>query len=125
MQTVIGVDGRTVGVGVVRVSKGSGADKAGVKVGDVIISINNVRLTGTQALSEVLATLNPGDRAKVQLLRPRRLHRDRHGHPRRASQQLTVSSYGPWKSCGPWKRLQGPHEREWSREAISREGRGR
>ncbi|SNT59504.1 serine protease, S1-C subfamily, contains C-terminal PDZ domain [Streptosporangium subroseum] len=70
VQTVIGIDGRTVGVGVVRVSRGSGASRAGVRVGDVIISINNVRITGTQALSELLATLNPGDQAKVQLLRP-------------------------------------------------------
>ncbi|MFC7644857.1 PDZ domain-containing protein [Streptosporangium lutulentum] len=36
----------------------------------MLISINNVRISDTQSLSEVLATLNPGDQATVQILRP-------------------------------------------------------
>ncbi len=65
VQTVIGADGRPAGVGVVRVSPGGSADKAGIRRGDVIVSINDTPVPDTQALAEVLAGLRPGDRAKI------------------------------------------------------------
>jgi S1-C subfamily serine protease len=69
VQSVIGLDGQAMGVGVARVSRGSGAEKAGIKPGDVITSVNGTRIPNTQALSEVLANLKPGDRARVGILR--------------------------------------------------------
>ncbi|GAA3117791.1 trypsin-like peptidase domain-containing protein [Planomonospora alba] len=70
VQTVVGPEGGAVGVGVARVTPGGGADKAGIEPGDVIVSVNGTKTATTQALSEVLATLKPGDRAEVGLLRP-------------------------------------------------------
>ncbi|MEV7005784.1 trypsin-like peptidase domain-containing protein [Streptosporangium sp. NPDC051022] len=69
VQTVIGPDGRPAGVGVVRVSPGGSAAKAGITPGDVITSINGTPVPDTQALSEILASLNPGDQAKIQITR--------------------------------------------------------
>lgn len=68
--TVVGPDGSPAGVGVARVEAGSGAEQAGIKPGDVIISINGTETPTMQSLSEVLATLQPGDQAKVELVRP-------------------------------------------------------
>ncbi|MEV8631225.1 trypsin-like peptidase domain-containing protein [Streptosporangium sp. NPDC051023] len=68
VQTVIGPDGRPSGVGVVRVASGGSADKAGIRRGDVIVSINGTPTKDTQALAELLAGLNPGDRAKVEIM---------------------------------------------------------
>ncbi|MEV4187561.1 S1C family serine protease [Streptosporangium canum] len=70
VQTVIGSGGQPSGVGVVRVTPGGGADRAGIRSGDVIVSINGTPTPTSQALSEILATLNPGDQAKVEVLRP-------------------------------------------------------
>ncbi|WP_449062358.1 PDZ domain-containing protein [Planomonospora algeriensis] len=53
-----------------RVTEGGGAERAGIEPGDVIVSVNGTETPTTQALSEVLATLKPGDEAKVGLLRP-------------------------------------------------------
>ncbi|MGW6494265.1 S1C family serine protease [Nonomuraea angiospora] len=63
--TVISVDGQPIGVGVIRVEPGSGADKAGIEAGDVIVSINGTNTPTMASLAEVLATLRPGDQAKV------------------------------------------------------------
>ncbi|MFF5209414.1 S1C family serine protease [Streptosporangium sp. NPDC000396] len=70
VQTVISTDGRPVGAGVARVTPGGGADQAGVKAGDVILSVNGTPTPTTQDLSEVLGTLKPGDQAKVEVLHP-------------------------------------------------------
>ncbi|MDP9862688.1 MULTISPECIES: S1C family serine protease [Streptosporangium] len=70
IQTVIGSGGGPVGAGVVRVSRGGSADQAGIRPGDVIVSINGTPTPTSQALSEIIADLRPGDRAKVELLRP-------------------------------------------------------
>ncbi|MGV9597999.1 S1C family serine protease [Streptosporangium sandarakinum] len=69
VQTVIGSDGLPVGTGVVRVTPGGGAARAGIKAGDLIVSVNGTATPTTQALSEVLADLDPGDRARVELRR--------------------------------------------------------
>ncbi|WP_433252517.1 S1C family serine protease [Streptosporangium sp. CA-135522] len=70
VRTVIGVEGQPIGVGVARVSRGGGADRAGIRAGDVIVSINDTPTPTTQALSEVLAELNPGAEVKVEVLHP-------------------------------------------------------
>ncbi|GAA3444423.1 S1C family serine protease [Planomonospora venezuelensis] len=70
VQTVAGPDGRPAGVGVVGVTRGGGAEKAGVEPGDVIVSVDGTRVPTTQALSELLASLDPGGQATVELLRP-------------------------------------------------------
>ncbi|WP_312881324.1 S1C family serine protease [Actinomadura alba] len=61
--------GDPAGVGVISVIKGSGAAKAGIHHGDVIVTVNGTP-TPTQAdLAKMLAQLKPGDTAKVTLLR--------------------------------------------------------
>ncbi|GIH74572.1 S1C family serine protease [Planobispora longispora] len=69
VRTVIGADGSPAGVGIVEVSEGGGAARAGIEPGDIIVSVNGTETPSTQALSEVLATLRPGDQAQVELLR--------------------------------------------------------
>ncbi|MFC4058115.1 S1C family serine protease [Planomonospora corallina] len=69
VQTVVGPGGGVVGVGVMRVTPGGGADKAGIRPGDVITSVNGTETTTTQALSEALAALKPGEQAQVGLIR--------------------------------------------------------
>ncbi|MEU9830496.1 trypsin-like peptidase domain-containing protein [Streptosporangium sp. NPDC048047] len=69
VQTVIGSDGLPAGTGVVRVDPGGSAARAGIRTGDLIVSINGTATPTTQALSEVLAGLDPGDRARVELRR--------------------------------------------------------
>ncbi|MBB5777509.1 trypsin-like peptidase domain-containing protein [Nonomuraea jabiensis] len=63
--TVISADGQSIGVGVIRVEPGSGAEKAGIRAGDVIVSINGKNTPTMASLAEALATLRPGDQAKV------------------------------------------------------------
>ncbi|WP_271216808.1 S1C family serine protease [Streptosporangium carneum] len=70
VQTVAGSDGRAAGVGVVRVAPGGSASKVGIRRGDVIVAINDTPVPNTQTLSEVLAALRPGDRAKIEILHP-------------------------------------------------------
>ncbi|MCF6476643.1 PDZ domain-containing protein [Nonomuraea sp. MG754425] len=67
--TVIGSDGQPAGVGVASVEAGSGAQKAGIRPGDVIVSVNGTDTPTMAALSETLTTLKPGHRAKVGVVR--------------------------------------------------------
>ncbi|WP_188191321.1 S1C family serine protease [Nonomuraea sp. SYSU D8015] len=67
--TVIGFDGESAGVSVVQVEPGGAAEKAGIRAGDTIVSLNG-RQTPTMALLvEIIATLKPGDQARVGLIR--------------------------------------------------------
>ncbi|MBN6052580.1 trypsin-like peptidase domain-containing protein [Nonomuraea sp. RK-328] len=67
--TVVGEDGQPAGVGVIGVEPGGGAQKAGIRPGDVIVSINGTQTPTMSALSEILTTLKPGDQVKVGLVR--------------------------------------------------------
>ncbi|GAA2906371.1 trypsin-like peptidase domain-containing protein [Streptosporangium fragile] len=69
VRTVIDMSGRAAGVGIVRVLRDSGAQKAGIRPGDVIVSVDGTPTPTTQDLAEVLATLRPGDEAKVEVRR--------------------------------------------------------
>ncbi|GAA4062267.1 S1C family serine protease [Nonomuraea soli] len=67
---VLGPDGRPLGVQVVSVVPNGGAAQAGIKPGDIILSVNGVETPTMGALAEVLAGLQPGDQAKVEIVRP-------------------------------------------------------
>ncbi|WP_084336910.1 S1C family serine protease [Actinomadura oligospora] len=54
-------------VGVVSVTRGSGADKAGIVPGDLILQVNGTATPSQTELAEVLAKLKPGDTAKVEV----------------------------------------------------------
>jgi S1-C subfamily serine protease len=57
------------GVGIVSVTPGGAAAQAGIKPGDVITAVNSTPTPDQSALSEVLATMKPGDQAKVTVTR--------------------------------------------------------
>ncbi|NVI90843.1 trypsin-like peptidase domain-containing protein [Actinomadura sp. BRA 177] len=59
--------GRRTAVAVVDVQNGSGAAKAGIRPGDLILSVNGTATPDQTALSSVLANLKPGDTAKVEV----------------------------------------------------------
>ncbi len=57
------------GVYVSRVGAGSGAEEAGIEVNDVIIGIDDIEVTNTSRLQELVARHRPGDKVKVTLIR--------------------------------------------------------
>ncbi|TDC06051.1 PDZ domain-containing protein [Nonomuraea longispora] len=67
--TVIGDDGQPSGVGVARVERGGGAEKAGIRAGDVIVSINDKETPTMAELAEAITALKPGDKARVGVIR--------------------------------------------------------
>ncbi|MGP3955345.1 S1C family serine protease [Nonomuraea sp. 3N208] len=67
-RTIVGSDGEPAGVGVVEVEPGGGAEKAGIRAGDVIMSINDKKTPTMAELSETLTTLKPGDQARVAVM---------------------------------------------------------
>jgi S1-C subfamily serine protease len=69
VSTVVGADGAPAGVGVVSVTKGGPAAKAGIAAGDVITAVNGTPTPDAQSLAGVLAGLHPGQVAKVALTR--------------------------------------------------------
>jgi S1-C subfamily serine protease len=54
---------------VTKVSADSGAAKAGIKVGDVVVAVNGQPITGQAALVATIRSLAPGADAKVSLVR--------------------------------------------------------
>ncbi|WP_431968995.1 S1C family serine protease [Actinacidiphila sp. bgisy160] len=72
-RAALGITGRTVldenfqpaGVGVVEVTGGGAADKAGIKPGDVITDVGGADITTLQSLSEALVQHAPGDTVDV------------------------------------------------------------
>jgi S1-C subfamily serine protease len=67
--TVLGADGATGGVGVVAVTSGGGAERAGLRPGDVIKSVGRVQTPDTTALTQALAAAEPGDQVTVTISR--------------------------------------------------------
>jgi len=71
VRTVVDPDsGQQTAVGVVEVTKGGPADKAGIKPDDLILSVNGTATPNQTALSEALAKQKPGDTAKVEIQSP-------------------------------------------------------
>jgi len=68
--TVLGADGTAAhGVGVVTVTGGGPADKAGLTAGDVITRVGAQETPDTTALSQALAAASPGDKVTVTVSR--------------------------------------------------------
>ncbi|KAB2345491.1 S1C family serine protease [Actinomadura rudentiformis] len=68
VRTVIDpVSGQQTAVGVVDVTRDGPAARAGIKPGSLILSVNGKATPNQTALSEVLATLKPGDTAKLEI----------------------------------------------------------
>jgi len=67
--TVLGADGEPGGVGVVTVTGGGPADRAGLRAGDVITKAGGQPVTDLTGLSQVLAAAQPGDKLAVTATR--------------------------------------------------------
>ena len=67
--TVLGPDGTAGGVGVVAVTSSGGAERAGLRAGDVITAVGGAQTTDTTALSQALAAAEPGDTVTVTISR--------------------------------------------------------
>jgi S1-C subfamily serine protease len=63
--TLVGQNGNPAGAGVVNVTSGGPADQAGLHQGEVITAINGNSVPTTEALSQALAQLKPGDKATL------------------------------------------------------------
>lgn len=68
-RTIVDINYQPAGVALVSVTRGGAADKAGLRVGDVIIKIGDVPVTTITSLSEALASDKPGEKVTVTYLR--------------------------------------------------------
>ena len=59
----------TKGVLITQLVRGGPADKAGVKLGDILVAVNDQPVGDSASMLNVIAGLKPGDNAKVKLLR--------------------------------------------------------
>jgi len=53
------------GIYVIEVGKGSGAEVAGLKSGDVILGVNGIKVNNTSELQELVARQRPGDKVTI------------------------------------------------------------
>lgn len=60
------------GVLIAGIKEGSPAEKAGLKVGDIIISADGVRVEGVEELSEHVQDKKKGDKVKIEFLRDKK-----------------------------------------------------
>ena len=67
--TVTGQDGTPAGTGIVAVTSGGPADRAGLRAGDVIQAAAGTPTPDTQALAGVLAAAHPGDQITLSVIR--------------------------------------------------------
>jgi S1-C subfamily serine protease len=67
--TVTGADGAPAGTGIVSVTSGGPADRAGLRPGDVIKAADGTPTPDTQALAGTLAAAHPGDRLTLSVVR--------------------------------------------------------
>ena len=67
--TVTGQDGNPAGTGIVTVTSGGPADRAGLRAGDVIRTAAGTPTPDPQALAGVLATADPGDQLTLSVER--------------------------------------------------------
>ncbi len=57
------------GVYITEIMKDSAAENAGLKVGDVLVEIGNVRLSGASSVQEAVNSFHPGDKTVVKVIR--------------------------------------------------------
>ena len=57
------------GVYIADVVKGSAAENAGLKVGDVLVEIGNVKITGSASVQEAVNSFHPGEKTAVKVIR--------------------------------------------------------
>jgi len=62
---------RTSGVLISQVERGGPADRAGVKLGDVLVAVNDSPVADSIGMLNLVAALSPGSRARLRLLRER------------------------------------------------------
>ena len=67
--TVLSPDGTAGGAGVVAVTSGGGAERAGLRAGDVITAVGGAQIPDTTALTQALAAAKPGDKVTVTVTR--------------------------------------------------------
>ena len=67
--TVTGPDGAPAGTGIVAVTGGGPADRAGLRAGDVIHAVGGTPTQDASALSQILAAAHPGQKATVDFTR--------------------------------------------------------
>jgi len=72
MATALGLATEGGGVVVGDVSRGSGAEKAGLKTGDVIVELNGKKVADPRTLQLLVAQTAPGANASVRILREQR-----------------------------------------------------
>ncbi len=63
--------GAAAGAALVAVQRGGPADRAGLRAGDTVLSINGKEVVDTAALINETAALNPGTQAQFKILRGR------------------------------------------------------
>ncbi|MBO0775992.1 MAG: trypsin-like peptidase domain-containing protein [Actinobacteria bacterium] len=73
-ETVANAAGQPAGVGVVRVTPGGGAARAGIKPGDIILRVAGKPTGSVNALVNVLAGKKPGDQVQVRYRRDGATH---------------------------------------------------
>jgi serine protease Do len=66
--------GGVIGAQIRRVERNSGAAKAGLKPGDIIIAVNGKKTPGAKALRDVLENSRPGEVVRVTYLRDKQEH---------------------------------------------------
>lgn len=59
------------GLFIYKLTQGGAAEKAGLRVGDVITSVNGIALTDENSLDDILAVLSGGDTVDVEIIRNR------------------------------------------------------
>ena len=62
---------RAAGVLISQVERGGPADRAGVKLGDVLVAVNDTPVADSIGMLNLIAALSPGARARLRLLRDR------------------------------------------------------
>ncbi len=72
--TVTGADGAPAGVGVVAVTPGGPAERAGLRAGDVIRRLGPVRTPDARTLLESLAAAHPGQKVEMMITRAGQTH---------------------------------------------------
>ncbi|HET9081865.1 MAG TPA: trypsin-like peptidase domain-containing protein [Trebonia sp.] len=68
-QTVVDASGQPAGVGVIAVTPGGAAARAGIRAGDIITALAGQPTDSSAALQSVLAAHKPGDRVQAQVSR--------------------------------------------------------